>query len=112
MQDTMDILHIERKGPLMNTLERFHIYSLSKENLQMHDTYTDMHNPIFNLIKEHYAIKNLILHPQPTNPIATPTPSPPLLPTTFINNRAYNKVLSCPLHYTICTLMILSKPQV
>jgi hypothetical protein len=63
MEDTMDILHIERKGPLMNTLERFHINSLSKENLQINDTYADMHKPIFNLIKEHYAIKNLIPHP-------------------------------------------------
>jgi hypothetical protein len=46
MENAMDILHIERRGPLMNTLERFHIYSFSKENLQMNDTYADTHNPI------------------------------------------------------------------
>jgi hypothetical protein len=35
MEGTMDILHNEKKDPLMNTLERFHIYNLSKGNLQM-----------------------------------------------------------------------------
>jgi hypothetical protein len=44
MEDTLDILHIERKGPLMNTLERFHIYKLSKENMHMNHTYGDMYN--------------------------------------------------------------------
>jgi hypothetical protein len=45
-------INIERKGPLMNKLERFHIHSISKENLQMNDTY----NPIFNLITNYYKI--------------------------------------------------------
>jgi hypothetical protein len=78
MEDTMDILHIERKGPLMNTLELFHIYNLRKENLQMNDTYADTHNPIFNLIKEHYNTA-----PPPTNPIVPLTHTPP--PNTVIN---------------------------
>jgi hypothetical protein len=34
--DTIDILHFEKKGPLMKTSERFHIYNLSKENLERH----------------------------------------------------------------------------
>jgi hypothetical protein len=41
MEETVDILDIERKGPLKNILERFHIYNLTKENLQMNDTYAD-----------------------------------------------------------------------
>jgi hypothetical protein len=28
MEDTMDILHIEKKESLMNTVERFHVYNL------------------------------------------------------------------------------------
>jgi hypothetical protein len=56
MEDTMDILHIERKDPLMNTLERFHVYNLSKENLQMNDTYADTYNPVFNLITNYHKI--------------------------------------------------------
>jgi hypothetical protein len=54
IQETMDILHFERKGPLINTLEQFHIYSLWKENLHFNDIYTDIHNPIFNTIINHY----------------------------------------------------------
>jgi hypothetical protein len=54
IEDTLDILHIEKKGPLKNTLERFHIYKLSQENMQLNDTYTDIHNPIFNLITNYY----------------------------------------------------------
>jgi hypothetical protein len=54
MKYTLDILHIERKGPLMNTLERFHIYKLSKENMHVKDTYGDMFNLIFNLITKYY----------------------------------------------------------
>jgi hypothetical protein len=74
MEDTMDILHIKKKGPLMNTLESFHIYGLSKENLQMNDTYADIHNPILNLIKDYYTnkYKSDTALP-PTNPMATPT---------------------------------------
>jgi hypothetical protein len=61
----MDILHIEKKGPLMN-IEQFHIYSLWKENLQINDIYTDIHNPIFNVITDHYK--------QHKNPTTTPHP--------------------------------------
>jgi hypothetical protein len=55
---TMDILHIERKCPMMNTWERYHIYNLYKDNLHISDKYTDTHNPIFNVIKDHYENSN------------------------------------------------------
>jgi hypothetical protein len=70
-----DILHIEKKGPLINTLEGFHIRNLSKEKLQMNDTYTDIHNPIFNLTKDHSSNKSIQEPPSPaTHPNATPLP--------------------------------------
>jgi hypothetical protein len=50
MENRMDILHIERKGPMMNTWERHHIYNLYNDNLHINDT----HNPIFNVIRDHY----------------------------------------------------------
>jgi hypothetical protein len=54
MDQIMKILHIEKKGPKLNTLERFHIYKMTKKGLQMNDTFTDIHNPIFDvLIKTH-----------------------------------------------------------
>jgi hypothetical protein len=51
--DTLSILHREKKGVLMNTLEQFHIHKLTKENLQLNDTYKDTYNPIFDLIIKH-----------------------------------------------------------
>jgi hypothetical protein len=39
IHETMDILQFEKKGPLMNTLEQFHIYSLWKQNYTL-TTYT------------------------------------------------------------------------
>jgi hypothetical protein len=48
MKDTMKVLHLNRKGQLMNTWERFHIYKLTKDGLQLNDTHTDTHNPILN----------------------------------------------------------------
>jgi hypothetical protein len=54
IEDTLNILHQQKKGPLMNTLEQFHIYKLSINNLQLNDTYADIHNPIFKLIATQY----------------------------------------------------------
>jgi hypothetical protein len=49
----MEVLHIEKKGQLLNTLKRFHIYNVSKRKLQMNDTYQDTHNPIFHFDTKH-----------------------------------------------------------
>jgi hypothetical protein len=51
-EETMDIMQTttKKKGNLLNTLERFYIYDLSKQKLQINRTYTDTHNPIFDLI--------------------------------------------------------------
>jgi hypothetical protein len=53
MEDTLNVLHFEKKGPQMNSLEQYYIYRLSKDNLQLNDTYTDTYNPIFKLITEY-----------------------------------------------------------
>jgi hypothetical protein len=64
--DTMDILHIEKKGRLMNTWEQFYIHKLSKNNIQRNNTYTDIYNPVFNLIDNHHNRKiNTNLHFSP-----------------------------------------------
>jgi hypothetical protein len=56
--DTMDTLHIEKKGRLMNTWEKFYIHKLIKNNLQLNDTCTDINNPIFDLIDNHHNKEN------------------------------------------------------
>jgi hypothetical protein len=43
----MEIIKTERKGWYFNTLERYYIYEISKDNLHMNDTNIDTHNPIF-----------------------------------------------------------------
>jgi hypothetical protein len=50
IEDTLNILHREKKGSLMNTLEQLHIHKLTKDNLQLNDVHTDTYNPIFDLI--------------------------------------------------------------
>jgi hypothetical protein len=63
MDQIMKILHIEEKGPKLNTLERFHICDMTKKGLQMNDTFTDMHNPIFDiLIKTHIQPPPITTH--------------------------------------------------
>jgi hypothetical protein len=54
IEDTLNILHFKKKGPLMNSLEQFHIYRLGKDNLHLKVTHTDTYNPIFNLIIKYY----------------------------------------------------------
>jgi hypothetical protein len=47
---TMEILHIEKKGHKLNTLDRFHIYDRTKKGLQMNEPFTDIYNPIFDIL--------------------------------------------------------------
>jgi hypothetical protein len=57
IDQSMKILHTEKKGSKLNTLQRFHIYDLAKRGLQMNDIFTDIHNPIFDtLIKTNMMI--------------------------------------------------------
>jgi hypothetical protein len=46
----MMILHNIGKGAHMNTLEKFHIYEITKQGMHLSDTFTDMTNPIFNTL--------------------------------------------------------------
>jgi hypothetical protein len=50
LEDTMEVIRLDRKGQRMNTWERFHICKLGKEGIQLNDTYADSYNPIFKLI--------------------------------------------------------------
>lgn len=50
--DTMDVITTGRKGKYLNTLGRYHVYRISKDNLHMNDTYNDIHYPIFEILHE------------------------------------------------------------
>jgi hypothetical protein len=50
MEETMKILHIEKKSKILNTYEKFHIYEISKQIMQLSDTFTEIYNPICDMI--------------------------------------------------------------
>jgi hypothetical protein len=54
IDQTMKILHIEKKGHKLNTLERFEIFNLTTKAVQLNDTHTVMHNPIFDVLIKTY----------------------------------------------------------
>jgi hypothetical protein len=51
IKDTMDIIRKGEKGKHLNTLEKYYIHRISKNNLQMNDTY----NPIFETLHDLYT---------------------------------------------------------
>jgi hypothetical protein len=52
---TMEIITTGRQGKYLNTLESYHIYEISRENLHMNDTHIDTHNSIFEALHEIYT---------------------------------------------------------
>jgi hypothetical protein len=52
---TMDVIINGRKGRHLNTLEKYHIYKISKTNIQLNDTYSETQNPIIQEIYEIYG---------------------------------------------------------
>jgi hypothetical protein len=56
MEETMKILHIEKKSRILNTYQRFHTY-ISKQNIQLNDTFTETYNPIYNTILTNFPSK-------------------------------------------------------
>jgi hypothetical protein len=50
MENTMEILHIEKKGQMQDNYERYHIYEISKQNTQLNDNFAETYNTIYNFI--------------------------------------------------------------
>jgi hypothetical protein len=46
----MEIMKIERKGKHLNTLEKYHIYKISKEGIHMNDILEETYNPISEIV--------------------------------------------------------------
>lgn len=55
----MVVLHTTTKGKLMDTLERFHIYKVTRENVQINDKNTSKPNAIFDTIIREEASRQL-----------------------------------------------------
>ncbi|PNF31380.1 hypothetical protein B7P43_G10054 [Cryptotermes secundus] len=53
--EVMEVVTTGKKGRHLNTLEKYHIYKISKKGLHMNDTHIETHNPIFQTIHEIYT---------------------------------------------------------
>jgi hypothetical protein len=47
INEVMDVIHFAKKGSLLDTLERFHIYNETTKGNQINDKLTMQNNPIF-----------------------------------------------------------------
>lgn len=54
--ETFEILHIEKKSQVLNPVELFYIYNLSKKRIQVNITFTYVYNSIFDSVikRTHY----------------------------------------------------------
>jgi hypothetical protein len=55
MNDIMEIIHVAKKGRMLDTLERFYIYSETKRGNQLNDNLTIQSNPIFDALVQNTA---------------------------------------------------------
>jgi len=53
MEEIMKIIHVTRKGRMLNTLESFHIYKETKAVNQINDKLTAKGNEIFETVSKH-----------------------------------------------------------
>jgi hypothetical protein len=51
---TLEVLYIGKKGRTLDTHEKFHIYEISKHNLQLNDNFVEMTNPIYDVVLNLY----------------------------------------------------------
>jgi hypothetical protein len=80
-EKTMTILHIERKGRMLNALECYHIYELTKQKSQMNEALTDYYNPIYEIL-----LKEKSQHMNPT-PFQNQLPTTPPATAPYIVAR-------------------------
>jgi hypothetical protein len=54
MDDIMEIMETGKKGKYLNTLKKYHIHRISKENIHMNEISTEAYNPIFEELNKIY----------------------------------------------------------
>jgi aspartate 1-decarboxylase len=50
MEKALKTLHIEKKGQVLDTYEGFHVYEISKRNIQLNDNVAETCHPIYDVI--------------------------------------------------------------
>jgi hypothetical protein len=49
MEETLDVLHVQHKGRMVNTLESYRIYEAYKQGIQLNKALIESYNPIFEI---------------------------------------------------------------
>jgi hypothetical protein len=60
----MNVIRTGTKGSHLNTLEKYHIYKINRNNLHMNDTHIEAYNPIFQTVHEIYDIQRYTRYPE------------------------------------------------
>jgi hypothetical protein len=50
IEKTLNVLNVQKKGALLNILEKFHIYKKQKADNLLNESSTDIYNLIFELL--------------------------------------------------------------
>jgi hypothetical protein len=60
--DKIKIITIERRGKHLNTLQVYHIYRDSREEMYLSDIYRETHDPIFKIVQKMKARQQYALY--------------------------------------------------
>jgi hypothetical protein len=74
MEETLDVLHIQHKGRMMNTLKNYHIYEAHIQGMPLNKALTKPYNPIFKIITRNQPTCNFIKPYNQTPPLPTDNP--------------------------------------
>lgn len=53
INNTMTVFRTAEEGQYMNSREKYYIQKTAKQNLQLHDSQIDYHNPVFETLNKH-----------------------------------------------------------
>jgi hypothetical protein len=97
IEETLDVLHVQRKGSMKNTLESYHVYEAYKRGLHLNEALIDSYNPILEIIIKNQPNKNLSTT---YNQILPHLPDNPLPPPTWLPIRP-SKIWGCQRQYRL-----------
>jgi hypothetical protein len=62
MNEIMEVVHVEKKGKMLDTLEKFYRYRETTRGNQINDKITFQSHPIFEALVQHSPHRGLQLH--------------------------------------------------
>jgi arginyl-tRNA--protein-N-Asp/Glu arginylyltransferase len=53
----MEVIKTTKKGPILYTIEKYHIYKAYQIGIQVNDTHTNKKNPIFEILYRYQQVE-------------------------------------------------------